>query len=168
MKKLLYFDLEHGSQTLGSGKDINNLFGYPELEPSTFGEFQDIIKQLYSPKKVEQKVKIGSLEVKQTVRKVVPRSNAQIDGIIIDTVSELSKKYQRSLLNQEGMMQMKDWGKLKNMRNHVKDAVYASATSQQCLDGLATVMKSLNAEELLNGGSTPLLEELNEVVIKPK
>ena len=114
MKNLIFFDLEHGSQTLGSGKDINSLFGFPELEPSTFGEFQDIIKQLYTPKKVEQKVKIGNLEVKQTVRKVVPRSDTKIDGIIIDTVSELSKKYQRSLINQEGMMQMKDWGKLKN------------------------------------------------------
>ena len=39
MKKLLYFDLEHGSQTIGGAKDINKLFGFPELEPSTFGEF---------------------------------------------------------------------------------------------------------------------------------
>ena len=67
--------------------------------------------------------------------------------------------------NTEGGKQLKE---LKNMRNHVKDAVYASATSQQCLDGLATVMKSLNAEVLLNGGSAPILKELNEVVIKPK
>ena len=121
MKNLIFFDLEHGSQTLGSGKDINSLFGFPELEPSTFGEFQDIIKQLYTPKKVEQKVKIGNLEVKQTVRKVVPRSDTKIDGIIIDTVSELSKKYQRSLINQEGMMQMKDWGKLKNTIDKLMD-----------------------------------------------
>ena len=57
---------------------------------------------------------------------------------------------------------------LKNMREHVTDAVFASATPQNLLDGLTTVMKSLNAEVLLNGGSKPLLEELNEVVIKPK
>ena len=57
---------------------------------------------------------------------------------------------------------------LKNMRGHVKDAVYASATSQNLLDGLSTIMKSLNADVLLNGGSKPLLEELNEVVIKSK
>ena len=121
MKKLLNFDLEHGSQTIGGAKDINNLFGFPELEPSTFGEFQDIIKQLYAPKKVESKVKIGDLEIKQTTRKVVPKSNTKIDGIIIDTVSELSKKYQRSLINQEGLMQMKDWGKLKNTIDKLMD-----------------------------------------------
>ena len=121
MKKLLYFDLEHGSQTLGSKKDIEKLFGYPELEPSTFGEFQAVIKQLYAPKKVETTVNIGDLAIKQSLRKVVPKSKTQIDGIIIDTVSELSKKYQRSLMNQEGLMQMKDWGKLKNTIDKLMD-----------------------------------------------
>ena len=57
---------------------------------------------------------------------------------------------------------------LKEMRKHVMDAVYASATSKNLLDGLSTVMKSLNADVLLNGGAKPLLEELNEVVIQPK
>ena len=121
MKKLLYFDLEHGSQTIGGAKDINKMFGYPELEPSTFGEFQQIIKQLYTKKKVEETVKIGDLAIKQSLRKVVPRSKTKIDGIIIDTVSELSKKYQRSLINQEGLMQMKDWGKLKNTIDKLMD-----------------------------------------------
>ena len=54
------------------------------------------------------------------------------------------------------------------MRKHVMDAVYASATPKNLLDGLTTVMKSLDADVLLNGGSKPLLEELNEVVIQPK
>ena len=33
-KKLLYFDLEHGSQTIGSKKDFEQMFGFPELESS--------------------------------------------------------------------------------------------------------------------------------------
>tara|TARA_Y100000593_G_scaffold69164_1_gene126994 strand:- start:129 stop:704 length:576 start_codon:yes stop_codon:yes gene_type:complete len=57
---------------------------------------------------------------------------------------------------------------LREMRKHVMDAVYASATPKNLLDGLSTVMKSLNADVLLNGGAKPLLEELNEVVIQPK
>ena len=121
MKKLLYFDLEHGSQTIGSKKDLERYFGYPELEPSVFGEFQKIIQQLYAKKKVEQIVKIGDLEIKQSLRKVVPNSKTQIDGIIIDTISELSKKYQRSLMSQEGTMQMRDWGKLKNTIDRLMD-----------------------------------------------
>ena len=121
MYNILYFDLEHGSQTLGSKKDLEKLFGYPELEPSTFGEFQAVIKQLYAKKTVEETVKIGDLAVKQSLRKVIPKSKTKIDGIVIDTVSELSKKYQRSLMNQEGLMQMKDWGKLKNTIDKLMD-----------------------------------------------
>ena len=55
---------------------------------------------------------------------------------------------------------------LREMQSHVKDAVYASATPKNLLDGLDKVMKSLNADALLNGGAKPLLEELNEVVIQ--
>ena len=121
MKRVLYFDLEHGSQTLGSKKDLEQMFGYPELEPSTFGEFQAVIKQLYAKKKVEETVKIGDLVVKQSLRKVVAKSKTKIDGIVIDTVSELSKKYLRSLMNQEGLMQMTDWGKLKNTLDRLLD-----------------------------------------------
>ena len=65
----------------------------------------------------------------------------------------------------EGGAQIKE---LKEMRKHVTDSVYASATPKNLLDGLSTVMKSLNADVLLNGGAKPLLEELNEVVIQPK
>ena len=55
---------------------------------------------------------------------------------------------------------------LREMSSHVKDAVYASATPANLLEGLDKVMKSLNADALLNGGAKPLLEELNEVVIQ--
>ena len=55
---------------------------------------------------------------------------------------------------------------LREMKNHVKDAVYASATPKNLLDGLDKVMTALNADKLLNGGAKPLLEELNEVVIQ--
>ena len=55
---------------------------------------------------------------------------------------------------------------LREMKCHVKDAVYASATPANLLEGLDKVMKSLNADALLNGGAKPLLEELNEVVIQ--
>ena len=56
---------------------------------------------------------------------------------------------------------------LREMKCHVKDAVYASATSANLLEGLDKVMTALNADKLLNGGAKPLLEELNEVVIQP-
>ena len=60
----------------------------------------------------------------------------------------------------------KQIGELSNMSKHIKDAVYASATPKNLLTGLETVMKSLDANTLLNGGAKPLLEELNTIVEK--
>jgi len=58
----------------------------------------------------------------------------------------------------------KQIGELSDMSKHIKDAVYASATPKNLLTGLETVMKSLNANLLLNGGAKPLLQELNTIV----
>ena len=119
MLKLLYYDLEHGSQTLGSSSDIEKMFGYPELEPSTYKEFQDIIRQLYTPSQKEEIIDIGGVKVKQMKKKI--EAKIDIDGIIVDTISELSKKYTRSLVTNEGTMQMKDWGRLKNTLDKLMD-----------------------------------------------
>ena len=100
-KKVLFFDLEHGSQSLGSKEYIEKMFGYPELEPATFKEFQNIIQQLYSKKSIEQDVKVGNITVKQSLKKVVANKGNEIDVVVIDTVSELSKKYVRSLMGNQ-------------------------------------------------------------------
>ena len=88
------------------------------------------------------------------------------------TVSAFKEQFDKLILkgfdkyweeNTEGGKQIKE---LKNMRGHVKDVVYASVTSANLLEGLDKVMKSLDADALLNGGAKPLLQELNEVVIQ--
>ena len=119
MYNLLFFDLEHGSQTIGSKGDIQKMFGFPELEPSTFKEFQAIIRQLYTPQVIKDSLDVGGVKIQQT-RKIV-KANTKIDGIVIDTVSELSKKYQRSLTDTEGKMQISDWGRLKNTLDKLMD-----------------------------------------------
>ena len=47
---VLYLDLEHGSQTLGSEKAIEDMFSFPVLSPSTWKQFQSLIGQLYTTK----------------------------------------------------------------------------------------------------------------------
>lgn len=121
MSKILYFDLEHGAKTLGSKENMQKMFGYPVLEPSTYKEFQQIIKQLYSKKNVEVVTNIGGLKVKQTQSKVVPNNNIQIDGIVVDTISELSKKYMRSLMGPANKMEFGDWSDLKNTLDKLLD-----------------------------------------------
>ena len=122
--KVLYFDLEHGSQTLGSQKHIQEMFGYSVLSPGSWDSFQHVLGQLYNKKKTVVEKKVGSLVVKEEQELVVPRTHnaitkepikpVPIDALIIDTFSELSKKYMRSLIKQEtGKMMLQDWGKLK-------------------------------------------------------
>jgi len=80
MNKILMFDTEHGSHTLGGEVEIQEMFNCPVLKPSTFEAFGNTINGIF----------------------------------IIDSFSELAKKYQRSLVNKDGVMQMQSWGKLKN------------------------------------------------------
>ena len=110
----LMFDLERGSQSIGSPDAIEKLFGFPVLEPTTFDQFKRIISDLYTVQKSVNTVKVGSLDIEQEVLETIPKNGIQIDALVLDTFSELSKKYQRSLVNKDGKMQMQDWGKLKN------------------------------------------------------
>ena len=114
--KTLYFDLEHGSQTLGSEKTIQQLFGYSVLRPSTWDSFQHVIGQLYTKKKTVVEKAVGPLVIKEEQESILLRENAPtINPIVVDTFSELSKKFMRSLVNIDtGKMMLQDWCKLKN------------------------------------------------------
>ena len=113
--KTLYFDLEHGSQTLGGPEDIHKLFGYPLLAPNTWDAFNAVLGKLYTKKKVQTTKRIGTLDIPEESIQIIPREGTQVDALIIDTFSELSKKYMRSLVNERtGTMKLQDWGKLKN------------------------------------------------------
>ena len=90
--KTLYFDVEHGSQTLGSKEVISKNFGLPMLSPSTWDEFQATIGKIYVNKPVKEKVDMGGgFTIEQTTNKIVPRGDFTVDTVVIDTFSELSK-----------------------------------------------------------------------------
>ena len=112
--KTLMFDLEHGSQTLGSKEYIHKQFGFPVLQPGSWDQFQDTISKLYKQEVVSEKIKVGNLEIDEKRTTVVPRNGTQVDALILDTFSELSKKYMRQLSDKEGRMKLQGWGQLKN------------------------------------------------------
>ena len=112
--KVLYFDLEHGSQTLGSRDAIAKMFGYPMLSPTTWAQFQAVIGQLYATKKETVELKIGNITVPEERNLVVAKNGTVVDAVVLDTFSELSKKYMRSLTGKDNSMKLQDWGKLKN------------------------------------------------------
>ena len=112
--KTLMFDLEHGSQTLGSKEHIHKQFGFPVLQPGSWDQFQDTIGKLYKQETITEKIKVGTLEIDEQRMTVVPRNGTTIDALILDTFSELSKKYMRQLSDKDGRMKLQGWGQLKN------------------------------------------------------
>ena len=114
--KVLYFDLERGSQPLGSEKHIADMFGYSLLRPGSWDSFQHVIGQLYTKKNTIVEKQVGSLTIKEEQEAIILKDKAPaVDALVIDTFSELSKKYMRSLIKKEtGKMMLQDWGKLRN------------------------------------------------------
>ena len=123
--KVLYFDVEHGSQTLGSKETIAKEFGLPMLNPSSWNEFQQTIAKIYKTEKVTEKIDMGGgLSIDQVKSKISPRENFSADTVVIDTFSELSKKFQRSLVNKKtGVMKLQDWGVLKHRIDGLLDYI---------------------------------------------
>ena len=121
--KILYLDFERGSQTLGSKDKIQDMFGYPMITMTSWDQFQSMIGQLYTKKKVVTNIKIGNLEIPEESTQVVPRNGTTVDALVLDTFSELSKKFQRSLTDKNGKMKLQDWGVLKNRLDTALDFV---------------------------------------------
>ena len=112
--KTLMFDLEHGSQTLGSKEYIHKQFGFPVMQPGTFSQFQNTIGKLYKEETQTVKVNIGDLEIDEQRSVVTAQTDTKIDALVLDTFSELSKKYMRELSDKDGKMKLQGWGQLKN------------------------------------------------------
>ena len=112
--KVLYFDMEHGSQTLGSKSEIAKNFGYPMLSPTSWNEFQTTVGKIYTTKNVKETIDMGGFNVEQTTQKVVTKNDVVIDAVVIDTFSELAKKFMRTLTDKDGKMKLNEWGRLKN------------------------------------------------------
>jgi len=122
--KTLYFDLEHGSQTLGGQSIIKKLFGYEMLSPGSWTAFQNVIGSIYTKGYKDVEKRIGNMVIKESQETVVVRDKTtQIDAIVIDTFSELSKKFMRELAGEKGKMQLQSWGMLKNKLDSCLDFI---------------------------------------------
>ena len=109
------FDTEHGSHTLGGEVEIQKMFNLPVLKPAQFTDFRNIITDMYTVKRIEVDKKISDdLVVKEVQEQTVLKNGVGVDVLIIDSFSELAKKYQRSLLDKSGTMKLMSWSKLKN------------------------------------------------------
>ena len=121
--KTLMFDLEHGSQTLGSKEYIHKKFGFPVLQPGSWDQFQDTMAKLYKQETVTEKLMVGNLEIDEKRTVIVPRNGTVVDALVLDTFSELSKKYMRQLSDRDGKMKLQGWGQLKNKLDGALDFI---------------------------------------------
>ena len=112
--KILMFDLEHGSQTLGSKQKIQDMFQYPVLEPGTWDQFISVMGKLFVKENYTEDIKIGELTIPEEKQRTVLKNGTEVDAVVIDTFSELSKKYMRTLTDKDGKMKIQNWGQLKN------------------------------------------------------
>ena len=113
---ILLFDLENGSKTLGSRETIQKNFGLPVLSPGSFEDFSTVMSQLYNKSEDDHDVTVGNLQIQEhRIVRTLTDPTFPIDALVIDTFSELSKKYQRNLTRDDGgTMKISSWGKLKN------------------------------------------------------
>ena len=115
MKKILMFDTEHGSNTLGGETEIQEMFNCPVLKPAQFDDFRNIITSMYTTQRMEIEKKVSDdLVIKEVQEQTILKNGVKIDTLVIDSFSELAKKYQRSLVDKTGVMRLNSWGKLKN------------------------------------------------------
>ena len=111
--KTLLVDLENGYKSIGSKEMIENEFGLPLLSFNDFTSFRNFIGQLWSRKKIEKDVKVGKISVKQSSYEIRAKEGVEVDCLVIDTGSEMAKKYARELKGKAEQLQLKQWGKLK-------------------------------------------------------
>ena len=112
--KTLLVDLENGYKSIGSKETIEEKFGLPLLTFNEYTSFRNFIGQLWSRKKVEREVKVGGISVLQSSYEITAKEGVEIDCMVIDTASEMAKKYARELKGKAESLQLKQWGKLKD------------------------------------------------------
>ena len=121
--KVLYVDFEQGYKSLGSIVDISKNFGYPMLQFDTYTDFKKLLGSLFERKVVKQEVKIGAVVVPQESTKWVKKEGVDIDCIVIDTGTELVKKYQRELQAGKDKLTIQQWGQIKNQLDILMNVV---------------------------------------------
>jgi hypothetical protein len=140
--KVLYLDFEQGYKSLGSPDDISNSFGYPMLQFDKYSYFKKLLGSLFERKTIQEEVQIGAIRVPQESTKWVRKDGVDLDCIVLDTGTELVKKYQRELQGTKDKLTIQQWGQIKNQ-----------------LDILMNVVNQLPCSVIVNVHTKPMRDE---------
>ncbi len=111
--KILMFDVERGSKSLGSPETIEKQFGYPVLQPTEYKNFSALMAGLFMHKTELVEKKVGTLVSKEVKETLVLQEGNELDVLIIDTFSELMKQKQFTISPDGKMKDFSMWGELK-------------------------------------------------------
>ena len=130
--KTLYLDFENGYKSLGSKDEIAEKFGYPLIQFDSYNDFKSLFGQLYERGPVNTKIKIGSAEITHKLIKWKPKEGVDIDVMVIDTMTEMVKQYQRFLAGDRKKLQLQQWGEMKTEFDTLMAIINSIPTSLIC------------------------------------
>ena len=130
--KMLYLDFENGYKSLGSKEEVSKIFGYPMLQYDSYRDFKSLLGKLYERKQIDEKVKVGALEISQKITKWVPRNGTVVDAMVIDTMTEMVKQFQRELAGERKRLQLQQWGEMKTELDMFMSVVNSIPSSIIC------------------------------------
>ena len=130
--KLLYLDFENGYKSLGSKETVSKTFGYPMIQYNSYKDFKSLLGKLFEKKEVSEVIKVGNLDIDQKMNKWVPKNGTSVDAIVLDTMTEMVKQFQRDLMGQRTRMQMQDWGDMKSELDRLMAAINGLPTAVIC------------------------------------
>jgi len=130
--KTLYLDFENGYKSLGSKNDISDTFGYPLIQFDSYNDFKSLFGQLYERAPVDTPIKIGNVEIMQKIVKWKPKKGVDIDVMVIDTMTEMVKQYQRHLAGDRKKLQLQQWGEMKTEFDTLMAIINSIPTSLIC------------------------------------
>jgi len=130
--KTLYLDFENGFKSLGSKEEVAKIFGYPMIQYDSYRDFKSLLGKLYERKTVDEPIKIGNVTITQKIVKWVPQNGTTVDVMVLDTMTEMVKQYQRDLTGKGKRMQLQQWGEMKTELDILMSVVNSIPTSIIC------------------------------------
>tara|TARA_R100000700_G_C3178257_1_gene153859 strand:- start:917 stop:1669 length:753 start_codon:yes stop_codon:yes gene_type:complete len=130
--KTLYLDFENGYKSLGSKEEVAEIFGLPMIQYDSYKDFKALLGKIYTRTNVETEIDVGGIPISQKIIKWVPNEKVTIDAIVIDTMTEMVKQYQRDLAGDKKRLQLQQWGEMKTELDVLMSVVNSIPTSLIC------------------------------------
>ena len=93
------------------------------LQFDKYSDFKSLLGKLFERKVVQEEVKVGAVTVPQESTKWVRKKGVDLDCIVLDTGTELVKKYQRELQGTKDKLTIQQWGQIKNQLDILMNVV---------------------------------------------